>query len=138
MTILTTRYQMSQSLYHCSYNTCQNYRLDLGSSSIIIMSIITISCMGVRMHIIQIQLIPNFPSQTKEVCIFFLNIIHMTINEPDSNINDYYLLSSLYRVLICVTCREIFRTLLTQERLFELLTAVYIVYIITILQSLRT
>ena len=76
--------------------------------------------------------------RTKEVCIFFLNIIHMTINEPDSNINDYYLLSSLYRVLICVTCREIFRTLLTQERLFELLTAVYIVYIITILQSLRT
>ena len=119
MTILTTRYQMSQSLYHCSYNTCQNYRLDLGSSSIIIMSIITISCM----HIIQIQLIPNCSSQTKElcICIFFLNIMHMTINEPDSDINDYCLLSSLYRVLICVTCREIFRTLLTQERFLELL-----------------
>ena len=33
----------------------------------------------------------------------------MTINEPDSDINDYYHHYNKYRILVCVTCRVIFR-----------------------------
>ena len=95
------------------------------------MSIITIPC------IIQIQLIPNCPSQTKEYSFWIL--WQLTNRTPILMITKLIIIMHIYIgfLRICVTCREIFRTLLTQERFSNYL---YIVYIITIciLQSLRT